>query len=26
VEDLATVRGIGRPLAELIYEKMNPGP
>jgi excinuclease ABC subunit C len=26
VEDLAKVRGIGRPLAELIYEKMNPGP
>jgi excinuclease ABC subunit C len=26
VEDLATVRGIGRPLAEPIYEKMNPGP
>jgi excinuclease ABC subunit C len=26
VEDLAKVRGIGRPLAELIYEKLNPGP
>jgi len=26
VEDLAKVRGIGRPLAELIFEKMNPGP
>jgi excinuclease ABC subunit C len=26
VEDLAKVRGISRPLAELIYEKMNPGP
>jgi excinuclease ABC subunit C len=26
VEDLAKVRGIGRPLAELIYERMNPGP
>ena len=26
VEDLSKVRGIGRPLAELIYEKMNPGP
>jgi excinuclease ABC subunit C len=26
VEDLARVRGISRPLAELIYEKMNPGP
>lgn len=26
VEDLAKVRGIGRPLAELIYETMNPGP
>jgi len=25
VEDLAKVRGISRPLAELIYEKMNPG-
>jgi excinuclease ABC subunit C len=25
VEDLAKVRGIGRPLAELIFEKMNPG-
>jgi len=26
VEDLAKVRGIGRPLAESIYEKLNPGP
>ncbi len=26
VEDLAKVRGISRPLAELIFEKMNPGP
>jgi excinuclease ABC subunit C len=26
VEDLSKVRGIGRPLAELIYEKLNPGP
>ena len=26
VEDLARVRGISRPLAELIFEKMNPGP
>ncbi len=26
VEDLAKVRGIGRPLAGLIYEKLNPGP
>ena len=26
VEDLAKVRGIGRPLAEKIYERMNPGP
>jgi len=26
VEDLSKVRGVGRPLAELIYEKMNPGP
>jgi len=26
VEDLAKVRGIGRPLAEMIYEKLNPGP
>ncbi|MCM2311199.1 MAG: excinuclease ABC subunit UvrC [Steroidobacteraceae bacterium] len=26
VEDLAKVRGISRPLAELVYEKMNPGP
>jgi len=26
VEDLAKVRGIGRPLAALIFEKMNPGP
>jgi excinuclease ABC subunit C len=26
VEDLSKVRGIGRPLAELIYDKMNPGP
>ena len=26
VEDLAKVHGIGRPLAELIYEKLNPGP
>jgi excinuclease ABC subunit C len=25
VEDLAKVRGIGRPLAELIFERMNPG-
>jgi excinuclease ABC subunit C len=25
VEDLSKVRGIGRPLAELIYEKLNPG-
>jgi excinuclease ABC subunit C len=26
VEDLAKVRGISRPLAESIFEKMNPGP
>jgi excinuclease ABC subunit C len=26
VEDLARVRGISRPLAESIFEKMNPGP
>jgi excinuclease ABC subunit C len=26
VEDLAKVRGISRPLAEKIFEKMNPGP
>jgi excinuclease ABC subunit C len=26
VEDLAKVRGISRPLAETIFEKMNPGP
>jgi len=26
VEDLAKVHGIGRPLAEKIYERMNPGP
>jgi excinuclease ABC subunit C len=26
VEDLAKVRGISRPLAALIFEKMNPGP
>jgi excinuclease ABC subunit C len=26
VEDLAKVRGISRPLAQLIFEKMNPGP
>jgi len=26
VEDLAKVRGIGRPLAELIFERLNPGP
>jgi excinuclease ABC subunit C len=26
VEDLAKVRGISRPLAEKIYERMNPGP
>jgi len=26
VEDLAKVRGISRPLAELVFEKMNPGP
>ena len=26
VEDIAKVRGIGRPLAEKIYERMNPGP
>ena len=26
VEDLVKVRGIGRPMAELIFEKMNPGP
>ena len=26
IEDLAKVRGISRPLAELIFEKMNPGP
>jgi excinuclease ABC subunit C len=26
VEDLARVRGISRPLAELIFETMNPGP
>jgi len=26
VQDLAKVRGISRPLAELIFEKMNPGP
>ena len=26
VEDLARVRGISRPLAELVFEKMNPGP
>jgi excinuclease ABC subunit C len=26
VEDLVKVRGIGRPLAGLIYEKLNPGP
>jgi excinuclease ABC subunit C len=26
IEDLAKVRGVSRPLAELIFEKMNPGP